>query len=42
MILKLDFLLIANMDGFAIMYGVTRLLLFGGFAYLSFKMSSKN
>ena len=41
MILKLEFFLMTNMYGIAIMYGVTSLLLFGGFAYLSFKMTSK-
>ncbi len=42
MILKLDFFLMKNMNGIAIMYGVTSLLLFGGFAYFSFKMTRKS
>ena len=41
MILKLDFFLITNMYGIAIMYGVTSLLLFISFAYLTFRMTSK-
>jgi len=41
MILKLEFFLITNMYGIAIMYGVTSLLLFIGFAYLTFRMTSK-
>jgi len=41
MILKLDFFLITNMYGIAIMYVVRSLLLFIGFAYLTFRMTSK-
>ena len=41
MILKLDFFLMKNIYGIAIMYGVTSLLLLGGFANLSFKITSK-
>ena len=41
MILKLDFFLITHMYGIAITYGVISLILLGGFAYLTFKMTSK-
>ena len=41
MIFKLDFFLITHMYGIVTTYGVVNLILLGGFAYLTFKMTSK-